>query len=141
MCSTTEKLRTLHFQHWWRVIQQLEGAFALVFKSIHYPGEAVATRRGSPLLIGVRSKYKLSTEQIPVLYRTRKFLEKDLSSATLFQRQQLPSEAGCVPSLCWDQVQTVFMQLRLVSMFSKAFYHVYFQICTQAMGAPCGSVT
>ena len=48
-----------------------EGAFALVFKSIHYPGEAVATRRGSPLLIGVRSKYKLSTEQIPVLYRTR----------------------------------------------------------------------
>ncbi|XP_066053306.1 glutamine--fructose-6-phosphate aminotransferase [isomerizing] 2 isoform X2 [Chamaea fasciata] len=53
-----------------RVIQQLEGAFALVFKSIHYPGEAVATRRGSPLLIGVRSKYKLSTEQVPVLYRT-----------------------------------------------------------------------
>ncbi|XP_074865485.1 glutamine--fructose-6-phosphate aminotransferase [isomerizing] 2 isoform X2 [Carettochelys insculpta] len=48
----------------------LEGAFALVFKSIHYPGEAVATRRGSPLLIGVRSKYQLSTEQIPVLYRT-----------------------------------------------------------------------
>lgn len=98
-------------------------------------------RRGSPLLIGVRSKYKLSTEQIPVLYRTRKFLEKDLSSTTLLRRQQLPSEAGCVPSLCWDQVQTVFMQLRLVSMFSKAFYHVYFQICTQATGAACGSVT
>uniref|UniRef100_UPI001659DF12 glutamine--fructose-6-phosphate aminotransferase [isomerizing] 2 isoform X3 n=1 Tax=Halichoerus grypus TaxID=9711 RepID=UPI001659DF12 len=51
----------------------LEGAFALVFKSIQYPGEAVATRRGSPLLIGVRSKYKLSTEQIPILYRTRNF--------------------------------------------------------------------
>uniref|UniRef100_G1PN79 glutamine--fructose-6-phosphate transaminase (isomerizing) n=1 Tax=Myotis lucifugus TaxID=59463 RepID=G1PN79_MYOLU len=55
-----------------RVIQQLEGAFALVFKSIHYPGEAVATRRGSPLLIGVRSEYKLSTEQVPVLYMTCK---------------------------------------------------------------------
>ncbi|KAH0629814.1 hypothetical protein JD844_012213 [Phrynosoma platyrhinos] len=53
-----------------RVIQQLEGAFALVFKSIHYPGEAVATRRGSPLLIGVRSESKLSTEEIPILYRT-----------------------------------------------------------------------
>uniref|UniRef100_A0A8C1S9C3 glutamine--fructose-6-phosphate transaminase (isomerizing) n=1 Tax=Cyprinus carpio TaxID=7962 RepID=A0A8C1S9C3_CYPCA len=51
-----------------RVIQQLEGAFALVFKSIHFPGEAVATRRGSPLLIGVRSQYELSTEQIPVKY-------------------------------------------------------------------------
>lgn len=53
-----------------RVIQQLEGAFALVFKSIHYPGEAVATRRGSPLLIGVHSKYKLSTEEVPIVYRT-----------------------------------------------------------------------
>ncbi|XP_059398223.1 glutamine--fructose-6-phosphate aminotransferase [isomerizing] 2-like [Carassius carassius] len=51
-----------------RVIKQLEGAFALVFKSIHFPGEAVATRRGSPLLIGVRSQYELSTEQIPVQY-------------------------------------------------------------------------
>lgn len=51
-----------------RVIQQLEGAFALVFKSIHFPGEAVATRRGSPLLIGIRSQYELSTEQIPVQY-------------------------------------------------------------------------
>nr|XP_033783004.1 glutamine--fructose-6-phosphate aminotransferase [isomerizing] 2 isoform X1 [Geotrypetes seraphini] len=57
-----------------RVIQQCEGAFALVFKSTHYPGEAVAARRGSPLLIGVRSKYKLSTEQVPVLYKS---LSKD----------------------------------------------------------------
>ncbi|XP_029439585.1 glutamine--fructose-6-phosphate aminotransferase [isomerizing] 2 isoform X2 [Rhinatrema bivittatum] len=53
-----------------RVVQELEGAFALICKSIQYPDEAVAARRGSPLLIGVRSKYKLSTEQIPVLYRT-----------------------------------------------------------------------
>uniref|UniRef100_A0A4W6G760 glutamine--fructose-6-phosphate transaminase (isomerizing) n=1 Tax=Lates calcarifer TaxID=8187 RepID=A0A4W6G760_LATCA len=53
-----------------QVIQQLEGAFALVFKSVHYPGEAVGTRRGSPLLIGVRSDHKLSTDHIPVLYRS-----------------------------------------------------------------------
>uniref|UniRef100_A0A3P9N7M9 glutamine--fructose-6-phosphate transaminase (isomerizing) n=1 Tax=Poecilia reticulata TaxID=8081 RepID=A0A3P9N7M9_POERE len=51
-----------------RVIQQLEGAFALVFKSRHYPGEAVSTRRGSPLLIGVRSEHELPTEQIHVQY-------------------------------------------------------------------------
>nr|XP_006119168.1 glutamine--fructose-6-phosphate aminotransferase [isomerizing] 1 isoform X6 [Pelodiscus sinensis] len=50
----------------------LEGAFALVFKSVHYPGQAVGTRRGSPLLIGVRSEHKLSTDHIPVLYRTGK---------------------------------------------------------------------
>ncbi|MFT7809968.1 glutamine-fructose-6-phosphate aminotransferase isomerizing 2-like isoform X2 [Arapaima gigas] len=53
-----------------QVIQQLEGAFALVFKSRHFPGEAVATRRGSPLLIGVRSKYELSTHQIPIQYNS-----------------------------------------------------------------------
>ncbi|XP_047708550.1 glutamine--fructose-6-phosphate aminotransferase [isomerizing] 1 isoform X2 [Prionailurus viverrinus] len=55
-----------------RVIQQLEGAFALVFKSVHFPGQAVGTRRGSPLLIGVRSEHKLSTDHIPILYRTGK---------------------------------------------------------------------
>uniref|UniRef100_A0A8C7Y280 glutamine--fructose-6-phosphate transaminase (isomerizing) n=1 Tax=Oryzias sinensis TaxID=183150 RepID=A0A8C7Y280_9TELE len=62
-----------------RVIQQLEGAFALVFKSVHYPGEAVGTRRGGPLLMGVRSDHKLSSDHIPVLYRScrRTFLHID----------------------------------------------------------------
>uniref|UniRef100_A0A3P8THC6 glutamine--fructose-6-phosphate transaminase (isomerizing) n=1 Tax=Amphiprion percula TaxID=161767 RepID=A0A3P8THC6_AMPPE len=59
-----------------RVIQQLEGAFALVFKSRHYPGEAVSTRRGSPLLIGVRSEHELSTEHIPVQYNSGHFKEE-----------------------------------------------------------------
>ncbi|XP_069774099.1 glutamine--fructose-6-phosphate aminotransferase [isomerizing] 1 isoform X2 [Narcine bancroftii] len=62
-----------------RVIQQLEGAFALVLKSIHYPGQAVCTRRGGPLLIGVRSEHRLSTDHIPVLYRSA----KDKNSCTL----------------------------------------------------------
>uniref|UniRef100_A0AAY5KUU1 glutamine--fructose-6-phosphate transaminase (isomerizing) n=1 Tax=Esox lucius TaxID=8010 RepID=A0AAY5KUU1_ESOLU len=53
-----------------RVIQQLEGAFALVFKSRYFPGEAVATRRGSPLLIGVRSQHELSAEHIPIQYNS-----------------------------------------------------------------------
>uniref|UniRef100_A0A3B4EQY1 glutamine--fructose-6-phosphate transaminase (isomerizing) n=1 Tax=Pundamilia nyererei TaxID=303518 RepID=A0A3B4EQY1_9CICH len=54
-----------------RVIKQLEGAFALVFKSRHFPGEAVATRRGSPMVIGVRSEHELLTEHIPVQYNTQ----------------------------------------------------------------------
>lgn len=62
-----------------RVIQQLEGAFALVLKSVHYPGEAVCTRRGGPLLIGVRSEHRLSTDHIPVLYHSA----KDKSSCSL----------------------------------------------------------
>jgi len=35
------------------VIRQLQGAFALIFKSSHYPGELVAAKRGSPLLLGI----------------------------------------------------------------------------------------
>ncbi|XP_032868715.1 glutamine--fructose-6-phosphate aminotransferase [isomerizing] 1-like [Amblyraja radiata] len=58
-----------------RVIQQLEGAFALVFKSVHFPGQAVCTRRGSPMMIGVKSEHKFSTDHIPVLYRTCKELK------------------------------------------------------------------
>lgn len=37
-------------------VLQLEGAFALVFKSVHFPNELVATRRGSPLLLGIRKE-------------------------------------------------------------------------------------
>ncbi|XP_064624172.1 glutamine--fructose-6-phosphate aminotransferase [isomerizing] 1-like isoform X12 [Lineus longissimus] len=50
------------------VIQQLEGAFALACKSRHFPGECVCTRRGSPLLVGVKSDTRLSTDHIPVMY-------------------------------------------------------------------------
>ncbi|XP_045211626.1 glutamine--fructose-6-phosphate aminotransferase [isomerizing] 2-like isoform X6 [Mercenaria mercenaria] len=50
------------------VIQQLEGAFALAFMSSNFPGECVTTRRGSPLVIGVKTKSKLSTDHIPVFY-------------------------------------------------------------------------
>ncbi|XP_052264444.1 glutamine--fructose-6-phosphate aminotransferase [isomerizing] 1-like isoform X4 [Dreissena polymorpha] len=50
------------------VVQQLEGAFALVIMSTHFPGECVATRRGSPLVIGMKSKAKLCTDHIPVFY-------------------------------------------------------------------------
>lgn len=51
-----------------QVIQQLEGAFALCFKSKHFPGECVATRRGSPLLVGIKAKTRLATDHIPILY-------------------------------------------------------------------------
>lgn len=51
-----------------RAIQQLEGAFALAIKSRHYPSEIVVARRGSPLVIGVKSATKLATDRFPVLY-------------------------------------------------------------------------
>ncbi|CAA92735.1 glutamine--fructose-6-phosphate transaminase (isomerizing) [Caenorhabditis elegans] len=50
------------------VIQQLEGAFALAFKSSRFPGQLVASRRGSPLLVGIKSNSTLHTSHFPVSY-------------------------------------------------------------------------
>lgn len=43
-----------------------EGAFAFVFKSIHYPDEVVIARRGSPVLIGVKTEKKLKIDFVDV---------------------------------------------------------------------------
>ncbi|VEN56013.1 unnamed protein product [Callosobruchus maculatus] len=50
------------------VVRQLEGAFALCFKSKYFPGECVATRRGSPLLVGIKTATRLATDHVPILY-------------------------------------------------------------------------
>jgi glucosamine--fructose-6-phosphate aminotransferase (isomerizing) len=50
------------------VISQLEGAFALIFKSKHFPNQLVVTRRGSPLLIGVKTDKKLQMNTLDVDY-------------------------------------------------------------------------
>jgi len=51
-----------------KTIAQLEGAFACVFKSTLFPGECVATRRGSPLLVGIKTESVLESDHIPVQY-------------------------------------------------------------------------
>lgn len=48
------------------VIKELEGAFALIFKSTYYPTETVACRRGSPLLVGVKTEKKLKVDFVDV---------------------------------------------------------------------------
>ncbi|WWC96079.1 glutamine-fructose-6-phosphate transaminase (isomerizing) [Kwoniella sp. B9012] len=48
------------------VIKELEGSFAFVFKSTHFPDEIVAARRGSPLLIGVKTDRKLKVDFVDV---------------------------------------------------------------------------
>lgn len=45
-----------------------EGAFAIAVKSKHFPGECVASRRSSPLLVGIKTKTRLATDHIPILY-------------------------------------------------------------------------
>ncbi|KAH7278866.1 hypothetical protein KP509_38G060400 [Ceratopteris richardii] len=41
---------------------QLEGAYALIFKSPYYPNELVACKRGSPLLLGVKETGDMRTD-------------------------------------------------------------------------------
>lgn len=36
------------------VLKKLEGAYAVLVKSVHYPGEMVACKRGSPLIFGLK---------------------------------------------------------------------------------------
>jgi len=48
------------------VVKELEGAFALIFKSTHFPNEVVAARRGSPLLVGVKTEKKLKVDFVDV---------------------------------------------------------------------------
>ncbi|KAL9048591.1 MAG: hypothetical protein Q9162_007640 [Coniocarpon cinnabarinum] len=48
------------------VIAELEGAFGLLIKSIHYPHEVVAGRRGSPLVVGVRTQKKMKVDFVDV---------------------------------------------------------------------------
>lgn len=38
------------------VMQLTEGAYAMVFQSLHFPGELVACKRGSPMIVAVRRK-------------------------------------------------------------------------------------
>lgn len=48
------------------VLKELEGSFAFVFKSMHFPNEIVTARRGSPLLIGVKTERKLKVDFVDV---------------------------------------------------------------------------
>uniref|UniRef100_A0A4W5R9S7 glutamine--fructose-6-phosphate transaminase (isomerizing) n=1 Tax=Hucho hucho TaxID=62062 RepID=A0A4W5R9S7_9TELE len=103
-----------------RVIQQLEGAFALVFKSIHFPGEAIATRRGSPLLIGVRSKYELSMEQIPIQYNSTGetliviYLQDDDIAAVAEGKLSLHRMSRCAGEDPNRAIQTLQMELQQI---------------------------
>ncbi|GMM32324.1 glutamine--fructose-6-phosphate transaminase (isomerizing) [Martiniozyma asiatica (nom. inval.)] len=48
------------------VLSNLEGSYGLMVKSVHYPNEIVATRKGSPLLIGVKTNQKLKVDFVDV---------------------------------------------------------------------------
>lgn len=48
------------------VIQELEGAYGLLIKSVHYPHEVIAARKGSPLVIGVKTQRRMKVDFVDV---------------------------------------------------------------------------
>ena len=48
------------------VIKELQGAFGLLMKSVRYPGEVVAARKGSPLVVGVKTQKKMKVDFVDV---------------------------------------------------------------------------
>jgi len=50
------------------VISELEGAYGLLIKSVHYPHEVIAARKGSPLVIGVKTSKRMKVDFVDVEY-------------------------------------------------------------------------
>ncbi|KAH3669123.1 hypothetical protein WICMUC_005087 [Wickerhamomyces mucosus] len=49
-----------------QVLFEIDGSYGLLVKSIHYPNEVCATRKGSPLLVGVKTERKLKVDFVDV---------------------------------------------------------------------------
>ena len=72
------------------VLKELEGSFALVFKSVHFPNELVTARRGSPLLIGVKTDKKLKVDFVDVEFAGADADTKAVDSRKYYCRSQRP---------------------------------------------------
>jgi len=60
-----------------KVIETIQGAYALIFKSSEYPNEVVAVKRGSPLVMGIKlgpdkDKEIPLSEMLPVIFGDEK---------------------------------------------------------------------
>ncbi|KAF1744057.1 hypothetical protein MXB_5632 [Myxobolus squamalis] len=55
------------------VLELLDGAYALVFKSSYFPDEAIATRKSSPLIIGLKFEKSESNFNVPIISHSTPF--------------------------------------------------------------------
>ncbi|KAF7536496.1 hypothetical protein G7054_g4487 [Neopestalotiopsis clavispora] len=62
------------------VINELEGAYGLLIKSVHYPHEVVAARKGSPLVIGVKTQKRMKVDFVDVEYSEEGALPAEAAS-------------------------------------------------------------
>lgn len=62
------------------VVKELEGAFGLLIKSVHFPHEVIAARKGSPLVVGVKTEKKMKVDFVDVEYSEDKPLSAEEAS-------------------------------------------------------------
>ncbi|KAH0536700.1 glutamine--fructose-6-phosphate transaminase (isomerizing) [Glutinoglossum americanum] len=65
------------------VIKELQGAFGLLLKSVHYPHEVIAARKGSPLVVGVRTQRKMKVDFVDVEYSEEGALTAEQASQNI----------------------------------------------------------
>ncbi|KAI8972335.1 isomerising glucosamine-fructose-6-phosphate aminotransferase [Pilobolus umbonatus] len=73
------------------VAKELEGSFAFIVKSTHFPNEIIAARRGSPLLLGVKTTKNLKVDFIDVQSSLNDEIRLDrIQSSTFLSEDGLP---------------------------------------------------
>uniref|UniRef100_A0A060TGE1 glutamine--fructose-6-phosphate transaminase (isomerizing) n=1 Tax=Blastobotrys adeninivorans TaxID=409370 RepID=A0A060TGE1_BLAAD len=70
-------------------LNELEGAYGLLIKSVHYPNEIVATKKGSPLLVGVKTEKKLKVDFVDVEFNDEVVGGADNNTLGVSQNDQL----------------------------------------------------
>ena len=69
------------------VIKELQGAFGLLMKSVHYPHEVIAARKGSPLVIGVKTQKKMKVDFVDVEYTEEGALPAEQASQNVAMKK------------------------------------------------------
>ena len=62
------------------IIKELQGAFGLLMKSVHFPHECIAARKGSPLVVGVKTAKKMKVDFVDVEYEDGGALSAEMAN-------------------------------------------------------------
>ncbi|KAI9823224.1 MAG: glutamine--fructose-6-phosphate transaminase (isomerizing) [Phylliscum demangeonii] len=76
------------------IIKELQGAFGLLMKSVHFPHEVIAARKGSPLVIGVKTDKKMKVDFVDVEYSEQAALPAETASQNAALKKSSGAGAG-----------------------------------------------
>ncbi|KAI5952906.1 GFA1 [Candida jiufengensis] len=83
-----------------QVLHELEGSYGLLVKSYHYPGEVCGTRKGSPLLVGVKTDKKLKVDFVDVEFENNAAQQQQQQAnghSSLLNNHSTSLDSGFIP--------------------------------------------